>query len=120
MGRLRYPVDKVFSVDDRIPTVDETHLGAALRHRRDLLLKFCARPKIVGVDRRDQVASGLRYASVPRCGDPPVDLRNEPNAIIGSSMTRDDTRRLVQGSVVDDQDLNVAIGLRPYTFQTLV
>ena len=90
-----------------------------LRQRREMLFDLGRAPEVVGVYRRDQRRAGVAHAGVPGRRDAAVLLPDERKARLGAGIRLDNPRGVVAGAVVDDDDFQIAMGLRAHRAQRL-
>jgi hypothetical protein len=68
-------------------------------------------PQVVGVQRRHELAPRGRESSIARGRYASIRLRQDPHPRIALGPSVDDSSSAISGSVVDDNDFSVAIGL---------
>jgi hypothetical protein len=92
-------------------TVDEAKLLSSGQHEPELLLDLRRMPKVVGIQRSNEVGFCLENAVVASVSHACVGLVDQSNAIVLLSETLDSIHRPILGPVINDKDLQVRIGL---------
>ena len=112
--------DLAVLVDCRVPAIDDRRVISAPLRGRELQGDLVSPPDVVGVERREVAAPCAAQARVPGSGHAVVPLAHEMHARIRASMPFGDRAGIVGGPVIDDDDLEVGVGLRPRAAQGLV
>ena len=97
-------------VDEPAARPRDPQVGMPL-HEGELPLDLFGKEQVVGVQPGDPVAPGLLEPPVRRRRHPPVFLGEDPHPPVGAGVALHDGQASVRGAVVDDDKLQLPVGL---------